>query len=481
MRKLFIFFALLPMIGCSGFLEEVDQDKLVPKETDHFAALLLEEFSTHYPIFSSIDHMTDNLTEDPSASTLRKFGMKTTYTWQREIEIDEDGNSTSSMNNTWEYTYEDIAIANYVIELVDDAMGEPAENEFVKGEAYFIRAISYFNLLNLYGQPYNAASAKADLGVPLRTDIGVEETYNRNSVAECYAQIEADIAMAKELIEGSNVKKTIWHPSVVACDLLMSRVKLYQQQWDAAIEYANKVTEKTGLSKLSAATPFITESSQEVLYSYNTYSPLHGLYDNLGGFIENAYRASTELIELYDDDDIRKAAFFAGLDDGTGKVYYRTRKYGTLFTTLGYTNMRVAEAYLNRAEAYAQLGNVSGAINDITALHAMRYTNTSGVVYPTDAAEVLSFVLTERRKELCYEDHHRWFDLRRMSNRPTIEHTFTLVQEGVKLGTETYTLLPDDFNYTLPIPIKERNNNPLIRNNERYEKIPVIENEIILN
>lgn len=64
---------------------------------------------------------------------------------------------------------------------------------------------------------------------------------------------------------------------------------------------------------------------------------------------------------------------------------------------------------------------------------------------------------------------------RRMENRPEIQHEFTLIENnGTRLGKEVYTLLSNDLNYTLPIPIQERNNNPLIRNNERYEKIPII-------
>jgi len=45
-----------------------------------------------------------------------------------------------------------------------------------------------------------------------------------------------------------------------------------------------------------------------------------------------------------------------------------------------------------------------------------------------------------------------------------------------KYGVETYTLLSNDPNYTLSIPLQERENNPLIRNNERLEKLPVKEN-----
>lgn len=459
--------------GCSDFLDEVSQDKLVPEKTDHYSALLLQEFNFEYPIFYTVDYMTDNVVENANAYTSTKENKKTTYTWQREIEIDEYGNTLSNINNSWEKMYEDVAVANYVIDFIDDALGEPAENDYVKGEALFIRALSYFNLLNLYGQPYNASSANVDLGVPIRVDIGVEETYNRNTVAECYAQIEDDLTQAAALIESSGITKSKWHPNLATCNLLMSRVKLYQKQWDETITYANKVIAAAGVTKISASLPFITEDNSEVLYSYYTATPA---FPNENG----AYRANKALVALYDDADIRKEAFFSATDDGSGKLFYQPKKYiRDTYTTLGFANFRVAEAYLNRAEAYAQKQDVANAVNDVKTLHSKRYSNTSGVEYPTAADAVISYVLTERRKELCFEDHHRWFDLRRMENRPEIKHTFTLINESaVKVGTEVYTLLPNDLNYTLPIPLKERQNNPLIRNNERYEKIPQITEEV---
>lgn len=70
-------------------------------------------------------------------------------------------------------------------------------------------------------------------------------------------------------------------------------------------------------------------------------------------------------------------------------------------------NFRVAEAYLNRAEAYAKKGESANALNDIMALHAKRYSDVSGIVYPSNPTEVLTLVLNERRKEFCFEDHHR--------------------------------------------------------------------------
>ncbi|MCH4551457.1 RagB/SusD family nutrient uptake outer membrane protein [Aestuariibaculum lutulentum] len=475
MKKILFILPLITCFACSDFLDERDQDKLVPEQPDHFAALLLQEFSFSYPLFKTIDHMTDNVVENALARSSTKQGAKTTYSWQREIEIDENGNELSNINNAWQNTYEDIAIANYVIELIDEASGEQTEKDFVKGEAYFIRALSYFNLLNLYGQPFNASTADTDLGVPLRLNIGVEMVYSRNTVAECYAQVESDILMANELFDLSGITKGKFHPSQAACNLLMSRVKLYQEEWDEVISYADLAIGSGSLTKMTSTTPFITETNPEVLYSYYT----------IGRVVwENAtYVANTELINLYDDADIRKEAYFATSDNGSGNVLYIPKKYDLDgFSTLGFTNLRIGEAYLNRAEAYAQKENLTNAVNDIKALHAKRYTSTASVVYPTNVSEVLSFVLNERRKELCFEDHHRWFDLRRMANRPEIKHVFTLIgSDGVKTGTETFTLLSDDINYTLPIPLKERQNNPLIRNNERYEKIPVIDEEVIID
>lgn len=476
MKKILYTLLLIPVFGCSDFLDEVDQDKLIPETTDHYAALLLNEFSFEYPVFSSIDHMTDNMAEDPKGLSSEKWSRKTTFTWQREIEIDENGNTLSAVNNAWERTYEDIAVANYVIELIDEASGEQSEIDNIKGEAYFVRALSYFNLLNLYGKPYDAASADVDLGVPLRDDIGVESTYTRNSVADGYALVESDLLKAIELLEMSGISKSIWHPNIATANLLMSRVKLYQQKWDEVIAYSDKVIGAGTLTKISSTVPFVRDNNKEILYSYYTTRPIHSLY-NFNSIIYNPYRASNDLINLYDNNDLRKDAFFLGIDDGTGKLYYRTKKYETgRYTDLGYANFRVAEAYLNRAEAYAQKQEYSNALNDVKALQAKRYSDVSGIVYPSNDSEVLTYVLNERRKELCFEDHHRWFDLRRMENRPEIKHVYTIVEDdNTVTGTETYTLLSNDLNYTLPIPLKERENNPLIYNNERFEKIPTIE------
>ncbi len=468
----------LSLWGCSGFLDEVSQDRIIPETTDHYAALLLEEFShSAAPVYQTVHLMTDNMQErsERDATHTQKSGYKRFYTWQRELEIDEEGVDKGG-NDAWEDMYEDIAIANYVIELIDDAVGSAEEIAYVKGEAYFIRAYSYFNLLNLYGVPFNEASATNDLGVPLRLDIGVERTYRRNSVAECYTQIELDLKEATNLIEGSGITKSKWHPNVATCNLLMSRVKLYQKDWEATIAYANKVLDKYGLSVMRSEETFVTPDNDEILYSFLTSDPG-------GEWKESSYwQVSTSLYNSYDNADRRKENYFMQLtSDAVNANYMWTSKYTSAYSSIGSANFKVSEALLNRAEAYAASSQETLAIEDIKTLHAHRYSNTSGISYPANSNEVLSYVLEERNKELCFEEHHRWFDLRRMDNRPEIKHVYSVWEDGGTLSkVETFTLFSDDPNYTLPLPLTEMENNTLIKDIERYEKFPETEDFIVI-
>tara|TARA_R110001606_G_scaffold399236_1_gene582626 strand:- start:23899 stop:25344 length:1446 start_codon:yes stop_codon:yes gene_type:complete len=480
MKKIkYVLLFLIGFVSCQDFLEEESQDLTAVETVDHFQALMLNEFSNNYPLFKSVYHMTDDLEEIKLAPTARKSN-KTTFTWQQEIEIDEEGNTIRNINTSWESMYEDIAVVNYVIETIDDMDGIMEEKEFAKGEAYFIRAMSYFNLLNLYGQPFNEASKETDLGVPIRVNTEIELSYKRKSVADGYALIESDLSKAIDYIEKSGITKSKWHPSVKACNLLMSRVKLYQKKWDEVIVYANKVIADGQLSMMQTNAPFVTEGNEEILYVW--HKSYNGLIDAPSSSEVAGYRASETLYDLYESGDNRKDAFLNSFVQG-GNTHYINRKHNggydgststSVYTTMGYQNLRVGEAYLNKAEALAQ-GNDVTAIEIIKVLHGFRFANTTSLVYPNTPDEILNYIKNERRRELCFEDHHRWFDLRRMNNRPEIEHIYTTVDEqGDVVKTETYTLFSNDLNYTLPIPIKERENNPGIINNERVDKLPVI-------
>lgn len=464
MRKSYYMILLAALTSsCSGFLDEVDKDKLIPSKTEHYAAVLLSEFSSNQACFRGIDFMADNLTEYSYTTEDSRKAWKSIYTWQMEIELNEEGKRQSN-NTAWKDMYEDIAVANYVIEQIDDATGLQSERDFIKGEAYFVRGWSYLELANLYGLPYQPASAQTDLGVPLKTDNAILQTYSRASVADTYELIISDLQEAQRLIAQSGVVKSKYHPNVAACNLLLSRAYLYMQNWEQAASYAGLVIENNSLSKMTADVPYATESRSDILYSSQVMFPLSDTE-----LFEQGWRTHTELLDLYHEKDIRLEAFFRKITGKMGRVYYPVKRTSS-FTSLGNNFLRVAEAYLNRAEAYYHTGG--NAENDLRLLLESRYQDKSAIVINSGEA-LLEQILTERRKELCFEGHHRWFDLRRMGNRPEITHDFTLTDsDGNNIGTQRYTLRSDDLNYTLPIPLGERDNNPLIKNNERYDKLP---------
>lgn len=473
MRNILLLLILGICFGCGNFLDEVDKDKLIPTKTEHYATVLLNCHRNDYPLFDGVDYMADNVTEYAYVPQDDKKDLKPLYTWQMEVELNENGNQISSNNNAWQKMYKNIAIANYVIELIDEAEGTEAEKTFIKGEAHFVRALHYFNLLNLYGAPYNESTIRGDLGVPLRLDIGVEQSYDRNTVYECYQQIEKDLAEASRLIKESGITKSKFHPSVEACDFLFSRIYLYQRKWAEAISAASNAIAHGTLARPIEGL-YIHDANPEVLYTGCLY----------GGFsvrrFDAGWQVNPELIQLYDEEDARLKSFFTQVTGKIGTVYYG-RKGESTFSNIGLCNFRIAEAYLTRAEAYVQFGQPEKAVEDMETLLNMRYWKANSFDIPTGETELLSFIFTERRKELCFEEHHRWFDLRRMADCPTIKHVFSLTDAaGSVLGTETYTLFPHELNYTLPIPMDERENNPLIRNNERYEKLPETNTEIII-
>ena len=480
MKILHIFLGLwmLVCLSCSGFLDEVDQDKFIPSTTDHYASLLLEEFNKNPGIMSDVAFMTDEIQE--SEGTLTASSWRSSYlplyTWQRDIERTFENEQVSN-NESWGRLYRQIAIVNYVIEQIDDATGTEAERNYVKGEAYFIRAYCYFSLTNLYAEPYRSESqARVTMGVPLRTDIGVEPTYDRAQLSDNYRQIEEDIGEAIRLIGLSGLKKTIYHPTVEACRLLLSRVQLFQKKYDDVIATAEAVIKAAGLKKLtpgSVSQPFITTANPEVLYSFGGNSNAAGIF---GSTIQRfGFGTHKDLINRFGGNDLRKSLFFKQITDNSQYTGYYTRKMDAGYCNLAWINFRAAEAWLNRAEAYACRGKISEAQADLKQLMENRYTSLDGITIPSDQQALIQFIRDERFKEFCFEEHFRWFDLRRMeeSERPEIVHIYSDVDaNGKKSGKYTYRLLKNDPNYTLSIPEQEKANNPFIYDYERFDKMP---------
>src|SRR3712207_452810 len=143
--------------------------------------------------------------------------------------------------------------------------------------SHFLRAWSYFMLVNTYAVPYESdAQADAAPGVPINSAISVEnKKLSKATLGDIYRLIESDLDASIAAFEAAKVEKTIYRPNLSTAYLLRSRVALFKKQYDKAAEYATKVINTSG-KKLYDLTDgvaeandrFLNEKNTEVLFTY---------------------------------------------------------------------------------------------------------------------------------------------------------------------------------------------------------------------
>lgn len=170
---------------------------------------------------------------------------------------------------------------------------------------------------------------------------------------------------------------------------------------------------------------------------------------------------SAELLSLFSSDDLRmKFAFKAST------MYWKQQECKAGSSERGFA-WRTAELYLNRAEAYAEKfaegDAVSGgkAVEDINMIRKNRIDHASYSPYQLgSASDLIQFLREERRRELCFENPHRWFDLRRYG-MPELSHSW-FDKSGNK---SIYKLDKNDVGYALPFPLEATTNNVNLEQN----------------
>lgn len=321
----------------------------------------------------------------------------------RQLSAD-NGNVASS----WAAIYRTILSANYIIDalpaLSDPLFAQAKKDQFL-GEAYFVRALSYFDLARGWGGVQLILT-------PTRLP-GDHSGIKRSSLADTYAQVLSDLNKAETLLTATTsrnraTRKTVW--------ALKARYFLYQQQWDSAASNASRIIDDAANYKLLAPysaffagnTVATAESVFEIAYSvsfknghYNWWLP-----PALGGRRE--WAPNTQLVSLLNDAAVgggRSALIAQTAPPGNlwyGKLYYRTPT-GTDPAYL----IRVAELYLIRAEARARLDQPEAALADINAVRAR-----AGIAPATASTQqaLLLAIENERQLEFAFEGD-RWFNL----------------------------------------------------------------------
>jgi hypothetical protein len=355
--------------------------------------------------------------------------------------------------NIWADHYDVINRANLIIDNVPNIEGisQAGIDDFV-GQAKFVRALSYFNLVRWFGQPYQPGASNDQPGVILQTE-GVRNTdpeFNkpRASVGEIYSQIRSDLedAVSRLDVEGSRTRA-----GQAVANALLAKVSLYQGRYDEAATRAETVIGQPEFALSgSPLTPYANESSSEIVFavSYsstdntgtNDFMSSFYLPGDLGG--RGDINPLGQFLSDAEDGDIRAGVGSVSSSEVNGDSLLYAFS-GNVWTNKWTQNsfgddmpvLRVSEMYLIQAEGLAR---GSGSAADArAAVNAVRNRAGLSNVNPSlSGQDLIDEIIRQRRYELAFEADRR-HDLQRL---------------GRTISSGTQVLQPGDSQRILPIP-----------------------------
>ena len=519
MNKNLIYSLLVAVVllgGCQDFLEPKSQSEYVPKVIQSLDELLLGDAYlsplsiTSNLLYSSLGLFDDDVAaredltiKEESESVLNQVLLA--FSWSQDM-----SNKLSGYGNAYASSYRLILGCNAVLDYLDDVTGTTEEKNDVKAQALALRSFYYFHLVNMYGKPYSAD--KNALGVPLKLESKLSTTsLPRSTVGEVYEQIEKDLLEAERLMKTLSGEVQIRKNKRVNLpfiQLLLSRIYLYMENWQKAMEYAETVINDYDYSIKDLNMVVEPDKNNSVSY------PLYQTWDNpeiifmlgdlndiislaitsvrgevtAGGTTFNKSMivcvASDDLINSYTPEDLRKTRYLvweAITTQESGpryKIPTSKLEVGRNYSfSFGFGNewgiaFKVTEAYLNAAEAAAMLFKTSGdgalqvqVLKWLDKLREKRFpTGTYVELTETEVGDLVGFVRAERRRELCFE-HHRWFDLRRYGMEEIKHIWYDRGHNPIEFG-----LKKNDPGFTLLLPQAAFQNNSALIQNEIREK-----------
>jgi predicted Zn-dependent protease with MMP-like domain len=321
----------------------------------------------------------------------------------------------SAITSLWSYPYQSIYQVNAVINGVTNNAGLSAGfQKQITGEMEVVRALYYFNMVNLYG------------GVPLVTTINYSATTRipRTNVAAIYTQVLTDLTDAKKKLTSAYPSAGRARPNLYTALALLAKVNLYQGNWQNAYNEADSVIKTGNYSLESNLNNVFLDGSSEAIWQLPINQTYTGVADAqrfipYSGSIPN-FLLTKPLLNAFEAGDQRLQNWVASTSVNGNTLYYPF-KYKNVQASATPTEdqmvLRLGEIYLIRAEAAAHLNNLPQALADINIIRARAGLATSTAVSQTD---VLNAIIRERRVELFCEWGNRWYDLKRTGTAVTV-------------------------------------------------------------
>jgi hypothetical protein len=482
---------LLTGIGCSNFLEENLQGKFSSTtfyRTSQDAQLAVNGVynstsfnSTNNALWVFGDVASDDATKGGGAGDQSDIQFIDQFNYVR---------SNTVLENTWKQYFDGITRANYVISYVPGITMEISLKNRILGEAKFLRAYFYFNLVTIFGE------------IPLKVLPPLssgEINLPKSPVADVYKQIETDLREAVKVLPKTYTGSDLGRATKGAAWGLLAKVHLYQGAWNNVLTAIDSLNASGSYGLVPVYKNNFLDSTQNNVESVFEIQHLRGQSPSMGSFLSqyfspfpyNGYYFNAPLQNFIDEFEATPGGTRDPRLDYTvgraGNKWVNGEPFDPSWSPTGYLNrkssepkkgvlpigdsglnyvyLRYADILLMKAEALNELNRGAEAI---VPLNAVRKRARESYLYdaalpgfgvvpagllndvPNGSKQALTDAIRhERRVELGFE-FHRYFDLMRYGQQAA---------EAALAGT--------GFNYSkryFLIPQSELDTNPTITN-----------------
>lgn len=397
----------------------------------------------------------------------------------------------------WMDEYKKIYYANLVLENLGKVEGNAEDKERLRCEAHFVRAYSYFNLVENYCLPYSEANKK-EPGLPIKKTVSFEESVKRATLEATYEFIESDLAEAlktKEHFIDEGTRNRVWRINIAAVNGLAARFYLCKNDYVNAFKYAEAaLTERNTMVDYNTemyygddeivTIDYGTPQQQDIVIKTPCTYKKHLAVDPSDPFNWNElyyyrylscdgfwYIPSQNLLGLYDKEyDLRykyhiieQYSYIHWMNEAPSYLYPGYVFFNQFGAISGPT---AAEMLLIKAECLARRGEVGNAMKEVNILRANRISNAAPQekinLTATTKEQAVKLILEERRREMPFV--RRWSDLRRLNNNEDPNDDVVLEREffpysssAIAVNSEPikYRLDKNSRRYAAPIPRTE--------------------------
>ncbi|MBW4888943.1 RagB/SusD family nutrient uptake outer membrane protein [Mucilaginibacter sp. HMF5004] len=349
--------------------------------------------------------------------------------------------------NFWKNSYFAIYQCNDMIEQLNHSVALPTTTVTqYTAEAKFLRAWSYFYLVNTYGK----------VPLILHTDVNNNENAVNADSVTVYSQIIQDLKDAQVGLKISYIGSGKVRANKYAATALLSRIYLWQRNWPDAESNATMVINSGLYTPLPSTANTFLATSQETILSFWTQN---GFINDAPGIIPSSgapgYFYTSGQLNTFETGDLRKTNWIKSTTVGTTTYYYPYKYHNRTANTSApeyLIALRATEQFLIRAEARVQQGNITGAIADLNIVRTRAgLTAYSGTI---DKLSVVAAILHERCVEFFTEWGNRFLDLKRTG---TLSSVISVLKPTWKPTA-----------VVLPIPQNEINTDPMLIQNQGY-------------